>query len=227
MCDSRRILTNVLGEDGHEYRNAYVLANDLAGRRVSSAETCSGWRYKKQTISTNNLFRIIWLLFAANMPSDYDSDPSDDTVHIASVHTSSSSKHNENPTVKRTVKYLAICNGPRAVRESVRASTDGVAKCICHTAHNAERGDAVLSLKHKTSLGKHRKLTAKLMSHAGSLQTKRKVLHSRKGGFIISALIRIAAAALGDQLFSAIKYVIVSESDGDGRTKCTSADAGD
>ena len=140
-----------------------------------------------------------------------DSDPSgDDSTPATAPHTSSSSKHNKNPTVKRTVKYLAICNSPRAVRECIRASPDSVVKCICNAAYNVERGEVVLSPKHKALFGKHRKLIAKLTSRAGSLQTKRKVLQSQKGGFIIPALIRIAVAAFGDQLFSAIKDVIVS-----------------
>ena len=141
-----------------------------------------------------------------------DSDPSDDDSAPATApHTSSSSKHNKIPTVKRTVKYLAICNSPHAaVRECIRASPDSVVKCICNAAYNVERGEVVLSPKHNALFGKHRKLIAKLTSRAGSLQTKRKVLQSQKGGFIIPALIRIAVAAFGDQRFTAIEDVIVS-----------------
>jgi hypothetical protein len=131
--------------------------------------------------------------------SDDNSDISDDAT--ASAPSTSSYKNHRHATVKRTVKYLATCTNPRAVRECLRAAPDSVVKCICNAAYNVERGDVVLTPKQKALFGKHRKIIAKLTSHTGSLQAKRKVLQSQKGGFIIPALIGAAISALGNLLF--------------------------
>ena len=132
--------------------------------------------------------------------SDDSADTASDTTS-ASAPSSNSHKNPRHIALKRTIKYLATCNNPRAVRECLRAAPDSVVKCICNAAYNVERGDVVLTPKQKALFGKHRKLIAKLTSHTGSIQAKRKVLQSQKGGFIIPALIGAAISALGNLLF--------------------------
>jgi hypothetical protein len=134
------------------------------------------------------------------MSSD-DGDNSNDAT-LSTQPTSSAYKNRQNAIVKRTVKYLTVCNSPRAVRECVRASPDSVVKCICNAAYNVERGDVVLSPKQRALFSKHRKLIANLTSRTGSIQAKRKVLQSQKGGFLIPALIGAAVSALGNLLFN-------------------------
>jgi hypothetical protein len=133
------------------------------------------------------------------MSTDSDDDHTDSSANAVST---SSNKNNRNTHVKRTVKYLSVCGSPRAVRECIKAAPDGVVKCICNAAYNVERGDVVLSPKHKALFSKHRKLIAKLTSRTHSLQAKRKVLQSQKGGFIIPLLIGTALSALGNLLFN-------------------------
>jgi hypothetical protein len=133
------------------------------------------------------------------MSTDDSNDNYNSPAH--SVPTSSY-KNNRDTNVKRTVKYLAVCGSPRAVRECIKASPDGVVKTICNAAYNVERGDVALSPKHKALFRKHRKLIAKLTSRSHSVQAKRKVLQSQKGGFIIPALIGAAISALGNLLFN-------------------------
>ena len=133
--------------------------------------------------------------------SDDDMSTDGHNTHPGNAVPSSAYKNHRDSSVKRTVKYLAVCGSPRAVRECIKASPDSVVKCICNAAYNVERGDVVLSPKHKALFGKHRKLIAKLTSRSHSLTAKRKVLQSQKGGFIIPALIGAAISALGSLLF--------------------------
>jgi hypothetical protein len=141
---------------------------------------------------------LAWLHFVTM--SDDNSNISDNAATATAPSTSTHKSH-RHATVKRTVKYLAVCTNPRAVRECLRNAPDSVAKCICNAAYNVERGDVVPTPKQKALFGKHRKLIGKLTSHTGSLQAKRKVLQSQKGGFIIPELIGAAISALGNLLF--------------------------
>lgn len=111
------------------------------------------------------------------------------------------SKGRRSAVVKRTVKYLSVCNDPATYRSVVRISSDPVIKTICNAALNVERGDVRLSNPQKKLFRKHRKAIAKLTSPKVGLPSKRRIL-VQKGGFaFIPALIGAAISGLSGLLF--------------------------
>jgi hypothetical protein len=104
--------------------------------------------------------------------------------------------------IKRTLKYLAICESPEAFRDVVRAASDRVIKAICTAAYNVEQGPVHLSPEQKTLFRAHRESIATLTSPRVGIESKRKLIASQKGGFaFIPILIGSALAALGSRLF--------------------------
>jgi hypothetical protein len=104
--------------------------------------------------------------------------------------------------VKRTVKYLSVCDCPRAYKRVIKAAPDSVIKSICNAAVNVERGDIGLTREQRRLFRAHRKRIAKLTSRDTSIGSKRKVIQSQHGGFpFIPILIGTALGALGGKLF--------------------------
>lgn len=115
--------------------------------------------------------------------------------------TSGLAKGNQNAIVKRTVKYLGVCNDPTAYRSVIRVAGDPVIKTICNAALNVERGDVRLSQAQKKLFRQHRKQIGKLTSPKVGLPTKRRLLEQRGGAFFIPALIGAAISGLAGSLF--------------------------
>jgi phosphoserine phosphatase len=84
----------------------------------------------------------------------------------------------------------------------LKGATDDVIKAICNAALNVEQGDIHLSPVQRGLFATHRKQIAKLTAASGSLQSKRAIIQSQKGGFpFIPILIGTALGALGGKLF--------------------------
>jgi len=113
----------------------------------------------------------------------------------------SSSKGGKSALVKRTVKYISICNDPATYKNVVRTSNDSVIKTICNAALNVERGAIRLSDAQKKLFRKHRGKIAKLTSSAVSIPSKRRLIEQRGSGFFIPALIGAALSSLGGLIF--------------------------
>jgi hypothetical protein len=104
--------------------------------------------------------------------------------------------------VKRTVKYLSVCDSPRAYTDVLRGASDDVIKSICNAALNVEQGDVHLTPAQRNLFSKYRKPIARLTSPSGNLRSKRALVTSQKGGFpFIPILIGTALGALGGKLF--------------------------
>jgi hypothetical protein len=112
-------------------------------------------------------------------------------------------KEKRGPTsIKRTVKYLAVCTNPQAYQAVVHAAPDGVIKVICDAAYNVEQGPIYLTPAQKSLFRAHRQSIASLTSSRVGIKAKRKTIASQKGGFpFIPLLIGSALGALGSRLF--------------------------
>ena len=58
-------------------------------------------------------------------------------------------KGSNDEQVKRTVKYLAICQNPTTLRAVVNNAPDAAIKAICNAVYNVACGDVVLTDKQK------------------------------------------------------------------------------
>jgi hypothetical protein len=112
-------------------------------------------------------------------------------------------RSNHASAVKRTVKYLAVCNNPHTCRAVLKASPNSVVKAIANAAYNIERGDVCLTPAQQDFFRTHRKSIAALTSRKIPIERKRKLLlHSQTGGLpFLPILIGTALGALGGKLF--------------------------
>lgn len=120
---------------------------------------------------------------------------------LAGKNKNRASKSGQSSAVKRTVKYISVCNDPTTYRSVVRSSNDSVIKTICNAALNVERGAIHLSEPQKKLFRKHRGKIAKLTSSSVGLPSKRNLIEQRGSGFFIPALIGAALSSLGGLIF--------------------------
>jgi hypothetical protein len=106
--------------------------------------------------------------------------------------------------VKRTIKYLSICNDKQALNAVLRKTPDSVIKKLCDIALNALKGDVSLTTSQKRLFRKHKSKIAKLTDRAVPIDRKRTILQD--GGFAwIPAIIGAVLGTLGTGLLGGSK----------------------
>jgi hypothetical protein len=107
-------------------------------------------------------------------------------------------------SVKRTIKFLSICNDKQVLNAVLRRSPDTVIKKLCDIALNALKGDVTLTSSQKRLFKKHKSKISKLTSRALSIGKKRTILQD--GGFAwIPAIIGAVLGSLGTGLLGGSK----------------------
>jgi ABC-type methionine transport system ATPase subunit len=104
--------------------------------------------------------------------------------------------------VKRTVKYLTVCQDPQSFDAVLRTAPNEVIATICDAAYNVHQGDVQLTEPEKNLFRAHRSAIDELISPRASIKTKREVIQSQSGEFVfLPLLISAALGALGSSLF--------------------------
>ena len=102
--------------------------------------------------------------------------------------------------VEGTMKYLAVCPDPQLFDAVVRRAPDCVIKGICNAARSLQERDVQLTEAQKSLFRAHRPVFTELTSPTNSIERKRQVVESQRGGFL-PLLIGTALGALGSWLF--------------------------
>ena len=102
--------------------------------------------------------------------------------------------------VEGTMKYLAVCPDPQLFDAVVRRAPDCVIKGICNAARSLHERDVQLTEAQKSLFLAHRPVLKELTSPTNSIERKRQVVESQRGGFL-PLLIGSALGALGNWLF--------------------------
>jgi len=108
-------------------------------------------------------------------------------------------------SLKRTIKYLAVCKNPEIISRIIAKSPDNVIKSICNAALNTAEGSVILKKKQKQILGAHRGLIHELVQKGESPQRKKNLLLQKGGsvlGILIPTILGAVLTSLGSKLFN-------------------------
>jgi hypothetical protein len=110
-------------------------------------------------------------------------------------------RSNNSKLTKRTIKYLAVCDNKKVLRDVLHNSSDAVVKKISDIALNALKGNVDLTPARRHQFGKYRREITALSDKNIPLKRKRAIL-TQTGGFAwIPALIGTVVGAIGSSLF--------------------------
>ena len=106
--------------------------------------------------------------------------------------------------LRKTIKFLSVCNNPRVVKGILKSAPDRVIKAVCNAAINAAQGDVNLNRTHKKVLSTHRAFINSLIQKGEPVKRKRQIL-VQKGGFVAGLVLPIilssVLSAVGSRLF--------------------------
>ena len=105
-------------------------------------------------------------------------------------------------SVKRHLKFLAICKDPVTRRIVVKNSPDNVIKGIANAAYNAQKGDIKLNPAQVKQLGRYRKEIYGLTDRHKSIKAKRDILVQKGGLAILPFLLSTVLGTLGSTLIN-------------------------
>ena len=163
-CDALRLLTNVLDEQPTAYVPEQYIKQARQGVRTSVPTTMSDYQEHAPPHFEGTLDHLTQRASTSNVPQRGNRNP-------------------KKTTIKRTVKYLSVCENPSAYTSVLRGASDDVIRSICNAALNVEQGDVHLTPAQRQLFSKHRKQIAKLTSPSVDIKSKRSVVASQKGGF--------------------------------------------
>ena len=110
----------------------------------------------------------------------------------------------DSKSVKRAIKFLAVCREPRINQAILKRAPDILLKRICNAALNAERGDVKFSKRHRKILAKYRNPIGVLTDPQEPIHRKRRIFTQRGGGVaavILPLILQGVMQTLGSLLF--------------------------
>ncbi|KAF0147817.1 MAG: hypothetical protein FD188_3521 [Ignavibacteria bacterium] len=102
--------------------------------------------------------------------------------------------------LKKTVKFLSVCQNPRVFSHIIAKAPDNLVKSICNAAINAAQGEVVLKKKAKRVLSSNRQFIQKLIKKGDSIKRKKKILCQSGGSIsatVLPPLLRSVLASIG------------------------------
>ena len=90
--------------------------------------------------------------------------------------------------VKKTLKFLSVCQNPRIVSHIISTSPDTLFKSICNAAITAAQGEVVFKKKAKRVLSANRHFIQNLIKKGDSVKKKKRIL-CQSGGSIAAAVL--------------------------------------
>lgn len=110
-------------------------------------------------------------------------------------------------TTKRYLKFLSVCNNPKAFASVLRTSPDSVIKRICDAALNAAQGEIPIDDRKKKLFKRNRKTFSLLLNPRVAINRKRRYLSNQKGGAfpLIPILLSTVLTTLGSLLVDRLK----------------------
>ncbi len=107
-------------------------------------------------------------------------------------------------SIKKTIKYLSICQDPRIQRRILRISPNPIIKSICNAALNIERGPLQLTKTHKKLLSNNRPQIHTIANSGNTISQKRKILIQGGNGIlaILPLILSTVLSSLGSTFMS-------------------------
>ncbi|KAF0143322.1 MAG: hypothetical protein FD143_3440 [Ignavibacteria bacterium] len=103
-------------------------------------------------------------------------------------------------TLKKTIKFLSVCQNPRVFSHIIAKSPDSLVKSICNAAINAAQGEVALKKKAKKVLSAHRPFVQNLIKKGESVQKKKRILCQNGGSIsaiVLPPLLRSVLSSIG------------------------------
>ena len=94
----------------------------------------------------------------------------------------------KNVSLKKSIKFLSVCQNPRIVSHIISTSPDNLVKAICNAAINAAQGEVVFKKKAKRVLSANRDFIQNLIKKGDSVKKKRKILCQSSGSIAATVL---------------------------------------
>lgn len=105
------------------------------------------------------------------------------------------------PILKRVAK-MSVKDGKNYFsKKAPRAIIDAVCECMSNTLH----GNVPLTVKQKNKFKKHKPIIKRLANRKTSVEIRRKLLSSQKGGFVFGPVLAAALPAIGLLIAESLK----------------------